>query len=173
MKNLVQYIQEKLQINKDSKIKDTNRDEWIDLGLPSGILWCSHNVDAKSEEDFGEYFDFFEAFKIPFKRDKKTFVPGQKEFNELLDNCDYEITYINNIKGMKFISKSNNNYIFLPAAGSKQKTGKQRDKNRGYYWSKTQSTLKYSYILFFSSKYPNVKTDCNEELKLSVRLCKK
>ena len=33
-------------------------EEWVDLGLPSGLLWCTHNVGASSEEDYGEYFSW-------------------------------------------------------------------------------------------------------------------
>lgn len=30
----------------------------IDLGLPSGTLWCSHNVGAVNPEDYGNYFSW-------------------------------------------------------------------------------------------------------------------
>ena len=30
--------------------------EWVDLGLPSGLLWASTNVGAEKPEDFGLYF---------------------------------------------------------------------------------------------------------------------
>lgn len=30
--------------------------EWVDLGLPSGTLWCTHNVGAERPEDAGLYF---------------------------------------------------------------------------------------------------------------------
>ena len=32
--------------------------EWIDLGLPSVTLWCSHNVDAKEPEQDGRYYQW-------------------------------------------------------------------------------------------------------------------
>lgn len=35
--------------------------EWIDLGLPSGLLWCSHNVGATSPEEHGDYFAWGET----------------------------------------------------------------------------------------------------------------
>jgi len=31
-------------------------EEWVDLGLPSGLLWCRHNVGGESETDAGLYF---------------------------------------------------------------------------------------------------------------------
>lgn len=33
----------------------------VDLGLPSGILWCDRNVGAKSPEDYGFYFAWGET----------------------------------------------------------------------------------------------------------------
>lgn len=35
--------------------------EWVDLGLPSGLLWCSHNVGASNPEDYGDYFAWGET----------------------------------------------------------------------------------------------------------------
>ena len=35
--------------------------EWIDLGLPSGLLWASTNVGAEKSEDFGLYFAWGET----------------------------------------------------------------------------------------------------------------
>ena len=34
---------------------------WIDLGLPSGLLWASHNVGAERPEDYGDYFAWGET----------------------------------------------------------------------------------------------------------------
>lgn len=30
--------------------------DWVDLGLPSGLLWATRNVGANSPEDYGDYF---------------------------------------------------------------------------------------------------------------------
>ena len=30
--------------------------DWVDLGLPSGLLWATHNVGANSPEEYGMYF---------------------------------------------------------------------------------------------------------------------
>ncbi len=35
--------------------------EWVDLGLPSGLLWCTHNVGAVNSEDYGGYFAWGET----------------------------------------------------------------------------------------------------------------
>ncbi len=36
-------------------------DDWVDLGLPSGLLWATRNVGANSPEDYGDYFAWAET----------------------------------------------------------------------------------------------------------------
>ena len=36
-------------------------DKWVDLGLPSGLLWASTNIGAEKPEDFGLYFAWGET----------------------------------------------------------------------------------------------------------------
>ena len=36
-------------------------EDWVDLGLPSGLLWCNHNVGATSEREAGLYFAWGET----------------------------------------------------------------------------------------------------------------
>lgn len=35
--------------------------DWIDLGLPSGLLWAARNVGAATPEDYGDYFAWAET----------------------------------------------------------------------------------------------------------------
>lgn len=35
--------------------------DWVDLGLPSGLLWATCNLGATSPEDYGEYFAWGET----------------------------------------------------------------------------------------------------------------
>lgn len=49
----------KEESNNDNSSADgggNNTDEWVDLGLPSGLLWASCNMGATSPEGYGEYF---------------------------------------------------------------------------------------------------------------------
>lgn len=39
----------------------TEVDRWIDLGLPSGILWAAYNVGASSPEEYGGYYAWGET----------------------------------------------------------------------------------------------------------------
>lgn len=34
---------------------------WVDLGLPSGLLWAEHNLGATVQEDFGNYYAWGET----------------------------------------------------------------------------------------------------------------
>ena len=37
------------------------QEEWVDLGLPSGLLWATCNVGASFVEDYGDYFAWAET----------------------------------------------------------------------------------------------------------------
>lgn len=45
--------------------------EWVDLGLPSGTLWATCNIGAKSPEEYGDYFAWGET--IGYKNGKEIF----------------------------------------------------------------------------------------------------
>lgn len=44
-------------------------------------------------------------------------IPSKEDFEELTANTTYDSDTINGIQGMKFISKTNENYVFFPFAG--------------------------------------------------------
>lgn len=97
--------------------------DYVDLGLPSGTLWCKHNYRATSEEESGERYAFDEAQKLD------VIVPSKKDFIELYDNCVNIVDYVNGVYGIRFISKKNEKSIFLPVGSSKD--GEK-------YWSSTE-----------------------------------
>jgi len=35
--------------------------DWVDLGLPSGLMWATRNIGAASPEDYGDYFAWGET----------------------------------------------------------------------------------------------------------------
>lgn len=41
-----------------SVIDPPTTEDWVDLGLPSGLLWCTHNIGATKESDYGKYFSW-------------------------------------------------------------------------------------------------------------------
>ena len=62
-------------------------------------------------------------------------MPTKEEVQELLDNTTSEWTTVDGINGRKFMSKVNDNYIFIPAAGSRDSTELAHQGSYGYYWS--------------------------------------
>lgn len=133
--------------------------EWVDLGLPSGLLWASCNLGATKPEESGLYFawgetqgysdeDFKNGIKqftwedykwgsdirnltkyvdqygylypeddAAFQYDFLSYIPSEQTFYELYDNCTWEYETLNNVDGIRFISKINNNSIFFPFCG--------------------------------------------------------
>lgn len=113
-----------------------------DLGLPSGTIWMTKNVGAKTETDSGKYFAFNTArgyysnetdmYKFTeewydeqrkvkwsdnFKFEDGSVAPTLKDINELIDNCTYNFITYNGTKGALFTSRKNGNSIFIPAGG--------------------------------------------------------
>lgn len=43
----------------------TSGTDWVDLGLPSGVLWATCNVGASNPEDYGDYFAWAETTPKP------------------------------------------------------------------------------------------------------------
>ena len=39
----------------------TETAEWVDLGLPSGLLWAKCNLGASSPEGYGDYYAWGET----------------------------------------------------------------------------------------------------------------
>ena len=42
-------------------VPDVTIEDWVDLDLPSGLLWATRNVGADSAEDYGDYFAWGET----------------------------------------------------------------------------------------------------------------
>ena len=132
--------------------------EAVDLGL--SVKWANMNVGASTPWDFGSYFAWGEynvkdtytaenyqgptnrsniagsafdaaswAFGLPWG------MPSEAEIKELIDNCTYEWTEMNGVKGGKFTA-SNGNSIFLPAAGWKLDR-LYKGNEEGGYWAGT------------------------------------
>ena len=68
-------------------------------------------------------------------------MPSLDQFQELLDHCESEWTYINRAGGRKFTSKINGNTIFLPAGGTREDDFRAFG-GGGYYLSSTQGSMR-------------------------------
>ena len=68
----------------DSLILDDH--DYVDLGLPSGLLWATCNVGANSPEEFGDFFAWGET-EPKNVYDWKSYKYGNFERNELTKYC--------------------------------------------------------------------------------------
>ena len=141
-----------------------NGHEYVDLGLPSGLLWATCNVGATIPEEYGNYYawgeieiksEYSETNSLTYGKQMSDIsgnvqydaatanwggdwrMPTKDELNELRTNCTWTWTAQNGVKGYKVTSKTNSNYIFLPAAGYRSGSSLGNDGNYGYYWSST------------------------------------
>ena len=156
---------------------EINGHEYVDLGLPSGLLWATCNIGAATPEAYGDYYAWgvtetyvtsennFSTYGRPLndisgntELDAATAnwgedwrMPTETEQNELLDKCTWTWTTIKGINGYKVIGP-NGNYIFLPAAGclfyeNEGNIVHEEDGAKGCYWGSTP----YSYFSWHSS----------------------
>lgn len=139
--------------------------EYVDLGLPSGIKWATMNIGATSPEKHGDFYAWAEietksqyiagtymynGVNIGDFSGKATYdvatakwggrwrMPTDAEMRELINNCDFEHTTLNGVKGFMLTSKINGNTIFFPAAGWKKDSAGGAG-NNAYYWGSTQT----------------------------------
>lgn len=83
-------------------------------------------------------------------------MPTSSEILELRIYCTWQWTTQNGVNGYKVKSKTNDNSIFLPAAGSRGGMSSSHVGFNSYYWSSTplESDALGAYRLFFSSLIP-------------------
>ena len=148
----------------------------VDLGLPSGTLWADRNIGADAPEDAGDYYRFGET--VAFTEDSPEYVyddieesiagterdaatvnlgknykmPTLDQIKELIDECEWEWTKKNGVKGMK-VTGPNGNSIFLPASGYRGSGSGTLDivGSYGYYWSASPISGNYGRNLHFYS----------------------
>lgn len=142
----------------NSVIKSILKNRYIDLGLPSGNLWCIENVEG-----------FFNWEEINIF---KPILPKLTDFSELCDYCKWE--WNEKRKGMDVIGP-NHKRIFLPAEGHKYyDKGEIVGKDEcGYYWSSSHTKINPFCLAFYDQKdvYPYSRN--NPNYKFSVRLVKR
>ena len=133
--------------------------DWVDLGLPSGLLWATRNVGASSPEDYGDYFAWRETtpkdvydrntytkdnidsedYTLQPDEDAATAnyggrTPSREDWMELERYTTHEWKTIKGVTGWRFTG-SNGSSIFIPAAGTRSGAGLSDADSRGYYWT--------------------------------------
>lgn len=158
--------------------------QYVDLDLPSHLLWATHNLGAENPWEVGNYYAWGETApketyswsnystalaggsKTTLRKyctneaygedgftdgksvldladdaaaqncDNGSRMPTDKEYEELLRNCNWAWVSFKGVDGYRVSSKKDpSKYIFLPLTGYKHKT--VSNKNTGYYWSST------------------------------------
>lgn len=78
-------------------------------------------------------------------------MPTLDEMKELINECEWEWTSVNGVKG-RLVTGPNGNSIFLPAAGYRSDTSLYDAGSYGEYWSATPDSYSYyAYYLRFNS----------------------
>ena len=151
----------------DNKYYYDKDDRWVDLGLPSGILWAKYNVGATSPEEYGDYYAWGETevkssygmsnyylYNLNINISNTSYdvatqkwgdgakIPSLDNIKELLNNCIWQHgRFCNGVKGS--IAKGpNGNEIFLPYVGNRYGEFKIEYDDvgyAGYYWSSIPS----------------------------------
>lgn len=140
---------------------NANGHEYIDLGLPSGLLWATCNVGATAPEAYGNYYAWgdvktkssytssnystynleitdisgnaqYDAATANWGGDWR--MPTKDEVNELRNNCTWTWTTQNSVNGYN-VEGPNGNSIFLPAAGYYSYQSFKDAGTRGFYWT--------------------------------------
>jgi len=109
-------LSKKVQKKHDDKDILEDFDEFVDLGLPSGIRWAKCNVGATSEEEYGDYFSYKDIES--FTKDNVR-IPDNTDWTELKRYCTIGFVSLGDgSEGMIVKSKVDpTKYIFLPSAG--------------------------------------------------------
>ena len=140
-----------------------NGHEYVDLGLPSGLKWATHNVGASTPEGYGEYFAWGEtSAKTEYTENNSTTfgvdmsdisgnatydaaranwgstwrIPTKTEMEELVNNCTWTWTTQNGVNGMSVVG-INGNSIFLPAGTGFFFESSLEEVGGGFYWTST------------------------------------
>ena len=136
---------------------------WVDLGLPSGILWAKYNVGASSPEEYGDYYAWGETetkssygmsnynlYDLNIDISNTNYdvatqkwgngarIPSLENFKELLSNCSWYDSSYNGIRGY-YAKGSNGNKIFFPFSGYKMNSLTIHRNYAGCFWSSTPS----------------------------------
>ena len=82
--NIIPIIMQELAQEKEELIATG---DWVNLGLPSGLLWATRNVGATSPEDYGDYFAWGETQPKEFYA-WSTYRYTNDSYHQLTKYCD-------------------------------------------------------------------------------------
>lgn len=163
---------------------DTNTDisgycnghSYVDLGLPSGLLWATCNIGAGSAYGYGDYYAWGETTtKNDYSENTYTYtnnpdvlpndadaasicwgsswrIPTYNELEELINNCTTRYVTKNGVNGRMFIGP-NGKSIFMPASGYITGSDYMYVGTLGRYWTSSinSDSGQRSYTLNFDT----------------------
>ena len=147
-----------------SEINNTD-EEWVNLGLTSGTLWASRNVDAKNPESAGTHSNWSSVQELS--------LPTREQWAELQSECVWSFCETNDSAGFLLIGP-NGNALFLPCAGYARPQESVRDYDvRGAYWTATEVSEDVAYSFWFKDAEDTIVEGLDKkELSYSIRLVK-
>ena len=162
---------QEIEQERKNKINNLNY-EYVDLGLPSKLLWATKDIGSKSPEKPGYFYKWAEIKSHTSNREydiskrkqlmneagdisgspldaARQFwmgdwrIPNLKEAQELVKNCKWEEITINGTKCFKVIGP-NGNHIILPVTGyyNALKNEYESQDNYGLRWTSTRAIYK-------------------------------
>ena len=184
---------EKTKENNKKEVAENfiNGHEYVDLGLPSGILWATCNIGANSPTDFGSYFSWGEIhikgiynndtydyqenpMTLPIYADAATAIwgeswriPTKSNCDELIKNCRWDWTMQNGQKGY-IVTGPNGKSIFFPAAGNHLNDKADFEDSYCLYWTSSYISDKKAWYCEFCSDYHDMRQG-NRYLGLTIR----
>lgn len=130
---------------------NNDKQEYVDLGLPSGLKWATCNIGASSPSEEGNYYAWGQTSKessiSTYEKDIDDFsgypshdaatanwgdswrMPTKEECQELMEKCTWTWTSKDGHKGY-LVKGPNGRSIFLPTTGDNWN-------QTGYYWTST------------------------------------
>lgn len=172
-----------------------NGHEWVDLGLPSGTLWATKNVEDENSSDLSRYYfawgedhaknDYRKGtyninfYMTPMSASpdlwgSKWVVPSKQDFMELINECRWNFA-IHMYNGERIVGADiigpNGNFIFLPFMGYvKYNIGIEYGKI-GLYWSNTSDIEAFPCYFEISLKQKNQNNGLYSQTYISKQLC--
>ena len=158
--------------------EEINGYHYVDLGLPSGLKWATHNVGAFEPQEVGTYFAWGEIkSKDDFTAsDCSTYyiemgdiagdvnhdiaasswgstwrMPTEADVKELMENCTFEWVMLNNYMQGCIVTGANGNKMYLPSGGFKAEKIVSFADAEAAYWTSTPDTSNgdWGYATFF------------------------
>lgn len=167
-----------------------NGHQYVNLGLPSGIMWASCNVGAPVPEALGDYYAYndYRGYLRDNKQvfDSKNYVanespcegwegwelPTSTDITELLDNTTRSIEYINGVKCTVFTSTKNGAQLIMPHYGYISTDGLGGE-DYGYFWTSTVHDGEGKKTIFKTNGAYSLKQGFVKTVGLNIRyICK-